>query len=281
VIKRLLASGEPWPDAVPAALARLAPPAARTTPYRVPDADHLAERLAAVLAVIYLMFNEGYLTSSGEYPERRDLTEDAEWLAALLADLMPSEPEVLGLLALIRLHRARAKTRFDRDGQLVLLADQDRALWDHAAIAGAADLVVRASRIRRPGPYQLQAAIVACHAEAPSWEDTDRPQIMLLYDALLAYLPSPVVALHRAIARSQVTGPVDALADLDALGGPLDSYHLFHATRAHLLREVGRLAEARRADEQALGLTANPAERALLEQRLTRARTPADRARRA
>jgi RNA polymerase sigma-70 factor (ECF subfamily) len=238
-------------------------------PYRVPDADHLAERLAAVLAVIYLMFNEGYLASGGDEPQRRDLTEDAEWLAGLLVSLMPGEPEVLGLLALIRLHRARAKGRFDAHGRLVLLACQDRALWDHAAIAEAADLVVRAARKRRPGPYQLQAAIAACHAEAPRWQDTDWLQILLLYDALLVHLPSPVVALHRAIAHGQVAGPAAALADLEALGGVLASYHLFHATRAQLLRELGRAAEARRADEQALSLAANPAERALLQQRLS------------
>jgi hypothetical protein len=176
-------------------------------PYRVPDADHLAERLAAVLSVIYLLFNEGYLTSSGDEPQRRDLTEGAEWLASMLATLMPTEPEVLGLLALIRLHRARAKARFDSEGQLVLLAGQDRALWDHAAIAEAADLVVRAARMRKPGPYQLQAAIVACHAEARSWQDTDWAQILLPYDALLAHLPSPVVALHRAIAMAKSPGP--------------------------------------------------------------------------
>jgi RNA polymerase sigma-70 factor (ECF subfamily) len=237
-------------------------------PYRVPDADHLAERLAAVLSVIYLTFNEGYLTSGGDDPQRRDLTEDAEWLAGLLASLMPAEPEVLGLLALIRLHRARARARFDSAGRLVLLADQDRRLWDHAAIAPAAGLVLRAGQMGRPGPYQIQAAIVACHAEAATWDQTDWPQILLLYDALLSYLPSPVVALHRAIAHGQVAGPAAALADLRQLGGALDSYHLYHATRAQLLRELGRVAEARRADEQALGLTGNPAERALLEQRL-------------
>jgi RNA polymerase sigma factor (sigma-70 family) len=231
--------------------------AAAGIPYRVPDADHLAERLAAVLSVIYLMFNEGYLTSQGEEPQRRDLTEDAEWLCALLATLMPAEPEVLGLLALIRLHRARAKARFDSGGRLVLLAGQDRSLWDHGAIAEAAALVVRAGRMRKPGPYQLQAAIAACHAEARSWAETDWLQILLLYDALLAF------------AHGQVHGPGAALADLDALGGKLAPYHLFHATRAQLLRELGRPAEARRADEQALGLTANPAERILLEQRLT------------
>jgi RNA polymerase sigma factor (sigma-70 family) len=244
--------------------------AAAGIPYRVPDAEHLAERLAAVLSVIYLTFNEGYLTSAGDDPQRRDLTEDAEWLARLLASLMPGEPEVLGLLALIRLHRARAKARFDSAGRLVLLADQDRRLWDRAAIAAAADLVVRAGQMRRPGPYQIQAAIIACHAEAATWEHTDWPQILLLYDALLGYLPSPVVALHRAIANGQVAGPSAALADLDQLSGPLGSYHLFHATRAQLLRELGRAAEARRADEQALGLTGNPAERALLEQRIAR-----------
>lgn len=242
--------------------------AAAGIPYRVPDADQLAPRLAAVLSVIYLLFNEGYLTSGGAEPAQHDLTGDAEWLASLLARLMPAEPEVLGLLALIRLHRARARARFDAALRLVLLADQDRAQWDHAAIAAAAGLLARAARLRKPGPYQIQAAIVACHAEAPSWAETDWPQILLLYDALLTHLPSPVVVLHRAIALGQVAGPAAALASLDALGGTLDSYHLFHATRAQLLRELGRPGQARHADEQALGLTANPAERALLEQRL-------------
>jgi predicted RNA polymerase sigma factor len=247
--------------------------AAARIPYRVPDGEQLAERLAGVLSVIYLTFNEGYLSSGSDLPQRRDLTEDAEWLAALLAALMPTEPEALGLLALIRLHRARAAARFGADGRLVLLADQDRALWDHAAIKEAADLVVRASRMRRPGPYQIQAAIVACHAEAGTWRETDWPQILLLYDALAAHLPTPVVALHRAIALGRVLGPVAALAELDALSGTLGSYHLFHATRAQLLRELGRPGEARRADERALGLTGNPAERALLEQRITVLRT--------
>jgi len=243
--------------------------AAAGIPYRVPEADQLAERLDAVLAVVYLMFNEGYLTSGGDVPHRRDLTEDAEHLAAMLAELMPTEPEVLGLLALIRLHRARAKARFDASGRLVLLSDQDRTLWDRAAISAASDLVVRASRFRRPGPYQLQAAIVACHAEAGTWEQTDWPQILLLYNALVSHLPTPVVALHRTIAYGQVAGPTAALAELDTLTGPLNSYYLFHATRAHLLRALGRHEEARRADERALQLTSNSAERALLEQRLS------------
>jgi RNA polymerase sigma factor (sigma-70 family) len=237
-------------------------------PYRVPADDELGDRLDAVLSVIYLMFNEGYLTSAGDTPQRRDLTDDARWLAELLSTLMPTEPEVLGLLALIRLHRARAAARFDERGRLVLLRDQDRARWDHAEIAAAAALVVRAARLRRPGPYQLQAAIVACHAEAPSWEATDWAQILLLYDALLAHLPSPVIRLHRAVAVLQVAGAAAALAEVDALAGPLDRYHLYHATRAELLRDLGRPADARRADERALRLTGNPAERALLEQRL-------------
>jgi RNA polymerase sigma-70 factor (ECF subfamily) len=237
-------------------------------PYRVPRADELNDRLNEVLAVLYLMFNEGYLTSSGEQPERRDLTEDAEWLAALLARLMPTEPEVLGLLALIRLHRARAEARFDQEGRLVLLRDQDRSRWDHSAIAAAADLVVKASHLHRPGPYQIQAAIVACHAEAPSWEETDWLQILYLYDALLCHAPSPVTRLNRAVAVRYVRGPAAALAEVDALADTLDRYHLYHATRAELLRDLGRMAEARRADAEALRLTSNPAERALLEQRL-------------
>jgi RNA polymerase sigma-70 factor (ECF subfamily) len=238
-------------------------------PYRVPADDELGDRLGDVLAVIYLLFNEGYLCSAGDRPQRRDLSDDSEWLAALLARLMPTEPEVLGLLALIRLHRARAAARFDPRGRLVLLRDQDRSLWDHSQVAAAADVLVRAGRLRRPGPYQLQAAIVACHAEAPTWEATDWLQILLLYDALLHRLPSPVIRLHRAIALGQVVGVQAALDDVDALEGELGRYHLFHATRAELLRRLDRPLEARRADEQALRLTGNPAERALLEQRLS------------
>jgi RNA polymerase sigma factor (sigma-70 family) len=242
--------------------------AAAAIPYRVPAADELGERLASVLAVIYLLFNEGYLCSAGDRPQRRGLTDDAEWLAGLLARLMPAEPEVLGLLALIRLHRARAGARFDARGRLVLLRDQDRSRWDHAEIAAAGDLIVRAGQLRRPGPYQVQAAIVACHAEAPSWEGTDWLQITLLYDVLLAHLPSPVTRLHRAIAVSHLLDPQAALDEVETLAGDLDRYHLFHATRAELLRQLGRPDLARQADERALGLTGNPAERALLEQRL-------------
>jgi RNA polymerase sigma factor (sigma-70 family) len=237
-------------------------------PYRVPADDELADRLSDVLAVIYLLFNEGYLSSGGPAPHRRDLTEDAEWLARLLAGLMPTEPEVLGLLALIQLHRARDRARFDAEGRLVLLRDQDRTRWDRGEIAAAADLVVRAARLRRPGPYQIQAAIVACHAEAADWAATDWLQILLLYGALLRHLPSPVIRLHRAVALGHVLGDRAALDEVDALATELDGYHLYHATRAELLRNLGRTVEARLADERALCLTGNPAERALLEQRL-------------
>lgn len=238
-------------------------------PYQVPADDELGQRVSGVLAVIYLLFNEGYLCSAGDAPQRRDLTGDAEWLAALLIRLMPTEAEVLGLLALIRLHRARALARFDSDGRLVLLCNQDRSRWNRTEIAAAADLVVRAAQLRRPGPYQIQAAIVACHAEAPTWAETDWMQILLLYDALLRHQPSPVVRLHRAVAVGHVFGASAALKEVDALTGDLGHYHLYHATRAELLRDLGRPAEARLADESALCLTANPAERALLEQRLT------------
>ncbi len=242
--------------------------AAAGIPYRIPADDELGDRLSGVLAVIYLMFNEGYLSSGGRLPHRRDLTEEAEWLAGLLARLMPAEPEVLGLLALIRLHRARVLARFDQAGNLVLLRDQDRGHWDRAAIATSADLIVRAAQLRRPGPYQFQAAIAACHCEAATWADTDWLQITLLYDALLEVSPSPVTRLHRAIALSHVIGPQPALDATDVLARDLDRYHLFHATRAELLRQLGRGDEARQADLRAIGLTVNPAERALLEQRL-------------
>jgi RNA polymerase sigma factor (sigma-70 family) len=237
-------------------------------PYRVPPAEHLNERLGEVLAVVYLMFNEGYLTTSGDSAYRADLVYEAEWLASVLERLMPIEPEVIGLHALIRLHRARIRARFEEDGRIVLLRDQDRELWDWVAIRSAADDVVRASRMRKPGPFQIQAAIVACHAEAPTWEDTDWRQILLLYDALCRLEQSPVFRLNRAIARRFVEGPEAALADLEALAAQLEQYHLFHATRAQLLRDLGRPSEARLCDARALMLTQNPAERLLLEQRL-------------
>jgi RNA polymerase sigma factor (sigma-70 family) len=237
-------------------------------PYRIPADDELGARLTEVLAVIYLLCNEGYL-STAEQAQSRDLVDDAEWLASLLHQLMPTEPEVAGLLALIRLHRARAAARFDRDDRLVLLQHQDRSLWDREAISEATRLLARAARQRRPGPYQLQAAIVACHAEAERFEDTDWEQIVLLYDMLLHLAPSPVTRLHRAIALRYTLGPRAAMAELDGLAGALDRYHLYHATRAELLRELDRPDQARAADRLALELTANPAEQAILQQRIT------------
>jgi RNA polymerase sigma factor (sigma-70 family) len=237
-------------------------------PYRMPANDELGARLAEVLAVIYLLCNEGYL-STAEQAQSRDLVDDAEWLASLLHQLMPTEPEVAGLLALIRLHRARAAARFDPGGGLVLLQHQDRSLWDREAIADATRLLARAAKQQRPGPYQLQAAIVACHADAERFQDTDWEQIVLLYDMLLALAPSPVTRLHRAIALRYTAGPDAAMRELDALAGALDRYHLYHATRAELLREFGDPDQARAADRLALELTANPAEQAVLQRRIT------------
>jgi RNA polymerase sigma factor (sigma-70 family) len=174
-------------------------------PYRIPADDELSTRLTEVLAVIYLLCNEGYL-STAEQAQSRDLVDDAEWLASLLHQLMPTEPEAAGLLALIRLHRARAAARFDRDGGLVLLQHQERSRWDREAITEATRLLARAAKQQQPGPYQLQAAIVACHAEAECWEDTDWEQIVLLYDMLLHLAPSPVTRLHRAIALRYASG---------------------------------------------------------------------------
>jgi len=237
-------------------------------PYRVPEGRHLRERVDEVLAVLYLMFNEGYLSSGPDVPERRDLARDAEWLAGLLVRLVPTEPEPLGLLALMRLHLARAEARFDAAGEMVLLEHQDRELWDRPAIEAAGRMIQRAAAMRRPGAYQLQAAIAAVHAESPSWQETDWRQIGGLYELLLGQLDTPVVRLNRAIALRWVAGPEAALAELDAIAPDLDGYHLLHATRGMMLRALGREAEAAAADRRALELTANPAERALIERRL-------------
>jgi len=237
-------------------------------PYRIPDPAEMPGRLQGVLAVLYLIFNEGYLASAGSAAERRDLASDAEWLTSLLVRLMPDEPEPMGLLALMRLHLARADGRFAPDGSLVLLPDQDRSRWDRAAIRAAVELLEQALRMSRPGVYQAQAAIVAVHATSPSYAETDWAQIVALYDRLLDVQPSPVIALNRAVALAELEGPGAALAAVEPLAERLERYHLFHATRAELLRRLGRFDEARRANERALGLTDNPAERALLEQRL-------------
>jgi RNA polymerase sigma-70 factor (ECF subfamily) len=240
-------------------------------PYRVPEPAELPPRLEQVLAVLYLIFNEGYLATAGDVAERRDLAGDAEWLTSLLARLMPDEPEPMGLLALMRLHLARADARFAANGSLVLLKDQDRGRWDRARIAGAERLLERALRIGRPGPYQLQAAIVATHAGAPSYADTDWAEIVGLYDQLYALQPTPVVALNRALAVAELRGAAAGLVEIEPLTGRLDGYHLFHAARAELLRRLGRDADAREADRRALALTENPAERRLLKERIAAA----------
>jgi RNA polymerase sigma factor (sigma-70 family) len=236
---------------------------------RVPDPDELSGRLAEVLAVVYLVFNEGYLASAGRQPARRDLAAQAVALTRLLHRLMPREPEVLGLLALLLLHESRAKTRFDGWGRMVRLADQDRTQWNARLIGEATRLLDRALALRGPGPYQVQAAIAALHAQAPDYEGTDWAQIRLLYDRLQAMTPSPVVLLNRAVATRYVQGPEAALAEIASLAGELDGYRLFHALRAGLLAGLGREEEAREANDRALALAANPAERELLARRLS------------
>jgi len=237
-------------------------------PYRVPDASELPARLGEVLSVLYLIFNEGYLASSGDVAERRELARDAEWLTSLVARLMPDEPEVLGLLALMRAHLARADARFGDDGSIVLLRDQDRSRWNRPAIADAEALLQQAEAMGRPGSYQLQAAILVAHAGAPTWDTTPWDEIVPLYDALFRLEPTPVVGLNRALALAERDGPEAGLAALDPLADRLDGYHLFHAARGELLRRLGRTDEARVADRRALELVANPAERRLLEERL-------------
>ena len=240
-------------------------------PFRVPEPAELPQRLEQVLAVLYLVFNEGYLASDAAVADRRELATDAEWLTSLLVRLMPDESEPLGLLALMRLHLARVESRFAPDGSLVLLPDQVRSRWDHVAIAAAGAMVERALRMGRPGPYLLQAAIVAVHAGAASYAATDWAEIVALYDRLLGMQPTPVVALNRALALAELAGPAPALAEIEPLGTRLDGYHLFHAARGELLRRLGRVDEARDADRRALALTVNPAERRLLEARLMEA----------
>ncbi|MBK1782970.1 RNA polymerase sigma factor [Prauserella cavernicola] len=235
-------------------------------PYRVPAEADLPERLSGVLAVVYLVFTEGHTASEGERLVREDLCAEAIRLGRLLARLMPDEPEVLGLLALMLLGESRRPARLGPNGELVLLAEQDRGRWDRALIAEGQSLVRRCLRRDRPGPYQLQAAINAVHSDAPTAEATDWRQIVLLYDQLLALSPTPVVALNRAVAVAEVDGPAVALEQVDELDLP--RYHLFHAIRADLLRRLGRMAEAAAAYETAAEYTANDTERALLRRRL-------------
>ena len=235
-------------------------------PYRIPDETDLPARVRAVLAVIYLVFNEGYTATSGETLARDDLGAEAIRLGRLVADLLPREPEATGLLALMLLIHARRAARVGRDGQLVLLADQDRGRWDRALVDEGLELVRRCLRINRPGPYQIQAAIQAVHSDAARAEDTDWWQILQLYNQLLVIAPNPVVELNRAVAVAEVEGPDAALSLVEGLD--LDGYHLYHSVRADLLRRRGRDTEAALAYERALSLTENRAEREFLERRL-------------
>jgi RNA polymerase sigma-70 factor (ECF subfamily) len=234
-------------------------------PYRIPAEADLPGRVSAVLAVVYLIFNEGYTASSGETLARADLCAEAIRLGRLLARLMPDEPEVLGLLALMLLTESRRAARTSADGALVLLADQDRTRWDRALIAEGQAIVRQCLRRSQPGSYQIQAAINAVHSDAPTAADTDWQQILRLYDQLLVVAPSPVTALNRAVAAAEVDGPAAALALVDGLAqASLGGYYLYHAIRADLLRRLGRRAEADAAYETAIARTGNAAERAYL-----------------
>ena len=231
--------------------------------------EDLDERLPDVLAVVYLAYNEAFVASTGGTHDR-DLGADAAWLAEVVAASLPAQAEAWGLAALLRLQHARAAARFTEQGDLVLLRDQDRSRWDADAIKRAGEHLERAASLHSPGRYQLQAAIAMCHAEAPSWEATDWLQIVTLYGFLIQADPSPVVRMNGAIALAQL-GPhqaATALADIDRLAADLDGYHLWHATRAELLRLLGRDVEATIADQRALALTANDAERRLIQTRL-------------
>jgi RNA polymerase sigma-70 factor, ECF subfamily len=239
-------------------------------PYRVPPPELLPERLEGVLAVLYLVFNEGYASTEGPLV-RAELCEEPIRLARVLVQLMPDEPEPAGLLALMLLHHSRREARVTPDGDLVLLEDQDRSRWDHDAIDEGLALLDRVVAMRRPGQYQLQAAIAAVHARALTPENTDWPEIAALYGALAQITPTPVVELNRAVTVAMADGPLAGLALVEPLAEELDSYHLFHATRADLLRRLGRSREAAASYRRALALVTNDAERRFLERRLAEA----------
>jgi RNA polymerase sigma-70 factor (ECF subfamily) len=238
-------------------------------PYQVPSRDALPERLDAVLRVIYLVFNEGYSASVGADLTREELTREAIRLGRLLLELLP-EPEVMGLLALMLLHESRRPARTSAEGELVLLDEQDRSLWDASLIAEGCGLVERALGTRRFGPYCLQAAIAAVHAEATRADETDWPQIVGLYDVLLRATPSPVIELNRAVALAMRDGPLEGLQQVEGIlaRGELLDYHLAHSARGEFCRQLGRVAEARAAYERALALTQQAPERRFIEKRL-------------
>jgi RNA polymerase sigma-70 factor (ECF subfamily) len=238
-------------------------------PYQVPAREQLAERLESVLRVVYLVFNEGYSASSGESATRADLSGEAIRLGRLIVELQP-EPEAQGLLALMLLHESRREARATADGELILLDEQDRSRWNRALIAEGATLVRTALATQRIGAYSLQAAIAALHAEAPTPTDTDWSEIVGLYELLMRLVPSPVVALNRAVAVAMRDGPEAGLTQLDLLlaDGALDTYQLAHAARADFCRRLGRTSEARAAYQKAIGLTAQGPARRFLEKRL-------------
>ncbi|WP_426178616.1 RNA polymerase sigma factor [Pseudomonas sp. TWRC1-2] len=244
-------------------------------PYQVPCRDELPERLDSVLRVVYLVFNEGYSASMGANLTREDLTREAIRLGRLLVELLP-EPEVIGLLALMLLHESRRAARTSADGELVLLDEQDRGLWDASLIAEGCALVEQALSTRRFGPYCLQAAIAAVHAEASSAGETDWPQIVGLYDVLLRAVPSPVIELNRAVALAMRDGPLAGLQAVEAIfaRGELLDYHWAHSARGEFCRQLGRSEQARASYEKALSLTQQTPEKRLLEQRLAELKSP-------
>ena len=237
-------------------------------PFEAPGAPERAQRLAAVAAMIYLVFNEGYSASGESVEARAPLAEEAVRLARLLLRLFPAEPEVMGLMALLLLQHARAAARFDADGAVILLDDQDRKKWNRGMIAEGLALIDKAMRHRRPGPYQVQAAVAALHARAARAEETDWAQIDLLYGSLEAMQPSPVVTLNRAVAVSKVRGPQAALAMIEPLAGRLDGYFHFHGLKGALLQQLGRADEARTAFGQAIALANTPAQAAHIRMHL-------------
>lgn len=243
--------------------------AAAAIPVRIPERSERAARLDVVLAVITVMYDAAHLASGAGAAADRDLAEDALWLARVVAHELPDEAEAAGLAALILFHRSREPARA-AGGELVVLGEQDRTRWDQAMIALGQSELVRAAALRRPGRWQLQAAIAACHADAVTPESTDWTQILVLYDMLLVFDRSPIVRLNRAVALARVVGASIALTEVDALGDRLSSYRLWHAVRGGLLRELARTDEANAADRAALALTGNEAERRLLLARLDR-----------